>query len=114
MAEARTTDPPTSHLAAQEAESSGRAATQRADCMECVVAFPGLTAAEIAVKTGLERHVPSRRLPELRAVGSVYNGSSRICNVTGNMSMTWWRRTLKDQMELFSRESLALEKGSRE
>jgi hypothetical protein len=55
--------------------------------------MPGLTAAEIASATGLERHVPSRRLPELRDRNLVTNGKPeifRICNVTGNLSLTWY------------------------
>lgn len=90
MARARKTDPVTSHQAAREAETSGRAATHRAICLEKVKQNPGLTAAEIAAATGLERHVPSRRLPELRAAGLVVNGEARPCFVTGRDSMTWF------------------------
>jgi hypothetical protein len=50
---------------------------------------PGSTAAEIAARSGLERHVPSRRLPELRQAGRIKNGPQRVCTVTGNPSMTW-------------------------
>ena len=48
------------------------------------------TAAEIAEAAGLERHVPSRRLPELRQAGQVKNGEERVCAITGNPSMTWF------------------------
>jgi CRP-like cAMP-binding protein len=89
MAGARSTDPSTSHDAAREAESSGRAAGQRLICLRQVRSVPGLTAAEIAARTGLERHVPSRRLPELREEGYVGNGSERACGETGRRSMTW-------------------------
>jgi len=89
MARARSTDPSTSHDAAREAESSGRAAGQRLICLGQVLRVPGLTAAEIAVRTGLERHVPSRRLPELREQGLVRNGGERTCGETGRRSMTW-------------------------
>ena len=89
MARSRLTDPITSHQAAREAESSGRAASQRAICLAQVFAHPGQTAAEIALACGLERHVPSRRLPELRDQGLIVNGESRICEATGRLSMTW-------------------------
>ncbi len=71
------------------AEATGTASGQRAVCMAEVIRLPGQTAAEIAVAVGLERHVPSRRLPELRDDGRVLNGSRRVCRVTGNRSMTW-------------------------
>jgi predicted ArsR family transcriptional regulator len=90
MARARKTDPQTSHDAAREAEASGRAATHRAICLEEVRKNSGRTAAEIAVETGLERHVPSRRLPELRDAGLVENREVRVCRVTGRNSMTWY------------------------
>ena len=91
MTQARTTDPPTSHAAAEKAEKSGRAKAQRAVCLDCVKWMQGLTAAEIAAYTGLERHAASRRLPELRKAGFVHNGTvTRECRITGNQSMTWW------------------------
>lgn len=86
---ARRTDPSTSHEAAEAVERCGRAASQRHLCLLEVWKRPGSTAAEIAARTGLERHVPSRRLPELRQAGQVRNGAQRICTVTGNPSMTW-------------------------
>ncbi|HOD84860.1 MAG TPA: winged helix-turn-helix domain-containing protein [Phycisphaerae bacterium] len=86
---ARRTDSPTSHQAAEEVEASGRAASQRHLCLIEVWKTPGKTAAEIAVAAGLERHVPSRRLPELRKAGQIVNGPERLCTVTGNLSMTW-------------------------
>ncbi len=92
MARARTNDPETSHAAALEAEASGRAKNQRRICLNHVKSDPGLTAAEIAKETGLERHVPSRRLPELRDDFEVTNRETRICRVTGRLSLTWYPR----------------------
>ena len=89
MARSRCTDPETSRLAAESAESSGNAHAQRDVCLAEVTSRPGSTAAEIAAATGLERHAPSRRLPELREEDLVTNGSSRICAVTHRLSMTW-------------------------
>lgn len=88
-ARARNSDPETSHAAAEEVETSGVAADQRRRCLEGVRAAPYSTAAEIARAVGLERHAPSRRLPELRDAGLVVNGPSRICAVTGRASITW-------------------------
>ena len=89
LARARSSDPFTSHEAAHDAESSGRASAQRQICLGEVLKNPGKTAAEIAVAVGLERHAPSRRLPELRDAGLVVNGPARVCSVTGRMSITW-------------------------
>lgn len=87
---ARNTDPLTSYKAAFDVERRGTAANHRTRCLEQVRKTPGRTAAELAILCGMERHVPSRRLPELRTAGEVENGDTRICTATGNMSMTWW------------------------
>lgn len=89
-ARARSEDPSTSHAAAAAVEFSGRAGSQRRLCLRCVAEHPGLTAAEIADLARLERHIPSRRLPELREAGMVVNGETRRCRIVGNPSMTWW------------------------
>lgn len=89
MALSRTSDPQTSHDAAAQVESVGTAASHRATCLDEVIRQPGQTAAEIARRAGLDRHIPSRRLPELRAAGLVYNDEARVCRETGNSSMTW-------------------------
>jgi hypothetical protein len=65
------------------------AAAHRLLCLAQVTRHPGLTAAEIALGTGLERHAPSRRLPELRDAGLVINGPIRLCAVKGRRSLTW-------------------------
>lgn len=89
QARARNSDPMTSHLAADAVERKGNAATQRTLCLAEVRRMPGQTAAEIAAALGLERHVPSRRLPELREAGLVRNGDARRCDVQGTMALTW-------------------------
>ena len=85
----RSSDPSTSYAAEKKITACGLADSQRALCLECVRKHPGLTAAEIAVRLGLERHIPSRRLPELRTRGEAISGNERTCNVTGNLSLTW-------------------------
>jgi CRP-like cAMP-binding protein len=89
-ARARRTDPDTSHDAAEDVEREGHASRQREACLRVVRDTPGLTAAEIAQAAGLERHAPSRRLPELRDMGLVRNLDDRTCTVTRRLSMTWW------------------------
>ena len=84
----RSTDPDTSRMAAAKAAAAN--ACQRESCRLAVNRAPGLTAAEIAAECRLERHVPSRRLPELRAAGKVVSGSPRVCRVTHSLSLTWW------------------------
>lgn len=88
-ARARRSDPATSHEAARDVEWTGKAGSQRKACYEYVRRYPGATAAEIAKAIGLERHVPSRRLPELRDAGLIKNGASRVCGIMARNSLTW-------------------------
>lgn len=90
VARSRNTDPRTSFAAALAVEASGGADTQRRRCLQIVRYRPGLTAAEVAELAGLERHVPSRRLPELREACLVSNGPARMCRVMRRRSLTWW------------------------
>lgn len=89
-ARARRLDPKTSHDAARTVERSGAAQAQRDACLDEVRRGPGQTAAEIALAVGLERHAPSRRLPELRVAGLVRNGEARKCVVMGRLALTWF------------------------
>jgi len=91
-ARARANDPETSASAARDVETGGVASDQRRRCLEEVLRKPGQTAAEIAAAVGLERHAPSRRLPELREAGLVMNGAPRTCAVMGRASLTWYPR----------------------
>lgn len=86
---ARTTNPATSQDAAQQHESSGKAASHRETILSYVRTFPGKTSAEIAFAVRMERHEAARRLPELREVGLVVNGEARKCTVSGTQQMTW-------------------------
>ncbi len=85
---ARNTDPATSHIAAAKATRTNRAAQQH-KVLAVVEKYPNRTSAEIAVLAGMERHIPARRLPELRQAGLVKNGERRVCTATGNPSMVW-------------------------
>lgn len=83
----RNNDPPTSHLAGRYIESSGLAGAHRRQCMETLVATPGLTAQEVEARTGIKAH---KRLPELRSQNLVANGLERVCSVSGRRAMTWY------------------------
>jgi len=96
-ARARRTDPETSHEAASGVEWDGSASKQRRVCLLAVSMCPGHTAAEIARMTGLERHAPSRRLPELRDGGLVKNGEARRCQVVGSNCLTWYPELAGDE-----------------
>lgn len=99
-ARARLNDPETSHEAATSMEITGKATDQREVCRRAVFMRPGMTAAEIADYTGLERHAASRRLPELRTVGIVENRADAVCKIVKRKTMTWWPAQKRGQMEL--------------
>ena len=107
MALSRRTDPITSQLAAEGAEASGRAPRQRDICLAHVRAHIGRTSAEIAKSCALNRYTPSRRLPELRDSGLVFNGHHRICCVTQRLCMTWWPTAGHDCERLIERREAA-------
>jgi hypothetical protein len=110
-ARARNTDPASSHIAAAEANTTGRAKRQRAQAYNAVYEHDGLTCRELA------RHMASdqigvlkknellhRRLPELREDGQIKNGKHlRICTVTKRRAVTWWlvRPRPDKQMDFF-------------
>lgn len=92
---ARAKDPETSFEAARKLERSGEAQRQRDLVLNSVRLRPGSTAAEIADYAGMERHQPSRRLPELEQAGLVRRGEARACKVTStphkvSRQTTWW------------------------
>ena len=82
----RNHDPTTSVLSGQRMEASGTSVQQRIKCFDAVVQTPGLTAREIEDRLGIKAH---KRLPELRDAGDVYNGSPRVCTISGRLAMTW-------------------------
>lgn len=72
-ARARRCDPVSSHQAADEAERSGLIASQAEQTLAAVRAHPGRTSREIAERSGLDRHMVARRLPELEVTGKVWS-----------------------------------------
>ena len=68
---ARTTDPLSSHKAADDADRSGLIGRQCAAVLELVRATPGMTSAELAARHRMDRYVIARRLPDLERRGLV-------------------------------------------
>jgi hypothetical protein len=87
---ARSTDPESSHRAANEITASGRRQQQIAMVINMVRKFPGMTSMELAGMTGEDRYVIARRLPEALTAGAVVKGIQRPCSVTGKLALTWW------------------------
>lgn len=87
---ARSTDPLSSHLAANELTASGRRGQQIAMAIAAVRAFPGRTSQELSDKTGICRFVLARRLPEAVTSGAIAKGKQRACSVTGKLALTWY------------------------
>ena len=87
---ARSTDPVTSHLSAARFTASRRQ-SQKSRILAAVEALPLHTSAEIAAKTGIDRYVVARRLPDLRTDGKVRNRGSRVCTQTGERALVWER-----------------------
>ena len=85
---ARSTDPETSHEAAEAIKASGALATHQGIVLKAVRAFPGLTSAELAIHCGLERHEVARRLPELEVARQVRKGEPRAFR--GRKGVTWY------------------------
>lgn len=92
LARARTSDPETSHAAAQQVEASGRAGSDRNRLLQAVRLHPGHTAGELALldSVNMERSEVSKRLPELRRLGLVRNGEARECFARKSRMLTWW------------------------
>lgn len=97
---ARNSDPATSHRAAERVKLTGALGRQQALVRDLVQRFPGHTSAELAMHHALERGqgaggwalyrpMIARRLPELAPV-HVRKGEARVCDVTGQQSLTWW------------------------
>ena len=68
---ARTTDPLSSHAAADRMEASGRMGAQMAAVLVLIERFPGSTSRELAEQGGLDRHAVARRCPDLERRGLV-------------------------------------------
>lgn len=86
----RATDPDTSNQAAAEMIATGAAQQQRDRVFAVLMETDGLTSDEIAQRSGMQRHQPARRLPEMERLGLVVRGLKRASKVTGRDGITWW------------------------
>lgn len=90
---ARTTDPETSHLAAEHVVSSGLHAIQKHQALQAVKNFPGRTSHELAAAIGggtETRYMLARRLADLEHDKKVCKGGTRDCRITGHKASTWY------------------------
>ena len=82
-------DPETSHLAAKQITVSGRRESQLLEVLALVKKYPLSTSAELAHKSGADRHMVARRLPELAAGHLVSRRPARLCLVGNRMATVW-------------------------
>jgi len=85
----RSTDPVSSHSAAEELVESGHHGKQCTGVLLALVDNPGTTSMELAVVANIDRHVVARRLPDLEKGGVVSRGTIRKCKVGKRLAMTW-------------------------
>ena len=86
----RSTDPVTSYQAADGLAASGTWSKQKIAVYQCLFNHDGATGAEVASFMGADRHMPSRRLPEIERTGYIKRGKPRKCAVCGTNQTTWW------------------------
>lgn len=86
---ARSTDPATSHEAADFITRDGSRARQQNRAVEIVRSKPGHTSNELADLCGLDRYMLARRLPECESAGAVHKGAPRVCKISGRKAVTW-------------------------
>jgi hypothetical protein len=87
---ARSTDPISSTLAAEELIESGRQHTQQNDVYRAVREHPGMTSRELAQAMGGDRYTYARRLPEIECKRLVRKGTIRRCRIGRRPAVTWW------------------------
>jgi len=86
---ARSSDPISSHLAAEEMTNSGKRGAQQRISADTVKRFPGHTSLELSKLCGLDRYQLARRLSEIENL-SVEKGPLRCCKISGRKAMTWY------------------------
>lgn len=86
---ARSSDPVTSHMAADEVTRNGTRQTQIELVVGMVQGNPGKTSAELAELTGHDRYMIARRLADACGI-HVKKGEPRKCDVSKRQAVTWW------------------------
>lgn len=99
---ARSSDPSSSHDAADQHTRSGKRAFQQRMTAQAVTRYPGLTSLELSKKSGVERFLLARRLPECVTAGAVRRGPMRRCTQSKRPveCVTWWPSEASIQLEL--------------
>ena len=85
----RATDPEPSHSAAKAITASGRRETQLKAVLGLVKKYPLSTSLELSEKSGMDRYVLARRLPELAAGHLVSRRPARLCLVGNRLATVW-------------------------
>lgn len=85
-ARARSSDPESSHAAAQRMNDTGTTATHTQRAIDAVWKWPGRSSKELAKLDGtLDRHEFGRRLPDAEAIGEVHRRK-----VEGKRDLAWF------------------------
>lgn len=87
----RSTDPESSRESEQHMNDSGERDRQRQRVLEAVQQHSGLTTKHLAQRTGMDRHMVARRMPELERHGLVRRGPVVSDPGDGRQGVTWWR-----------------------
>lgn len=90
----RSTDPESSHDAAERSTRSGARASQQNRVLAWVRRWPGRTSRELAALANVDRYMVARRLPELEPV-HLRRGDLRKCAVTHTRAVTWWPKEVE-------------------
>ncbi len=93
---ARTTDPITSHQAANEVRRNGQAKSDADEIYRVLSVHYGMTAGEIAAKLGgNEKNWTNvrvtRRTCEMEEEGRIRRGPARECRAKWRRMISWWR-----------------------
>ena len=86
---ARNSDPETSHKAAREMETSGQLNSDMMTALEAVREFPHRTATELEALLGCRDGKVRKRLAQLRRLGFIIRGDTKICPHTRRSCHTW-------------------------
>lgn len=91
-ATARAIDPLSSHEAAAYVEHRGIRQAHEAVIAYLIAKHPGLTAAELAAKSGgaLTSVQVSRRTADMARAELIWRGECRTCEQSRRLAVTWW------------------------
>ncbi len=85
----RNTDPVSSYDSAKEHFNSGAHECQKQRVLEALTQFPNSTSHELAHKSGLDRYMIARRLPDLEHNELVKKSGTRKCSISSRQVTVW-------------------------